>query len=128
MGRPAQHATRDPIRDLDDTTFFEAVDGHVTMVDFWAPWCAPCRILHPRFTRHAVARADGPLRFARVNVQDSPAVAATFGIMSIPTILVIGPDCAEIAREVGVPGRWRLARLVRHAGVLAGANVRGGTT
>lgn len=114
--QPAHDA---PVIDVDDTSFFTMLDGHVTIADFWAPWCGPCKVLHPMFDQRAVAHANGGLRFVRVNVDDSPGVASAFNIMSIPTIIVFDADGREVDRETGVPGIRRLDQLVRTAGLLA---------
>ena len=56
------------------------------MVDFWAPWCGPCRTLAPRVDRVAEKLAAG-LKVVKVNVDESPDTASSFGIRSIPTLI-----------------------------------------
>jgi thioredoxin 1 len=56
------------------------------LVDFWAPWCGPCRIVQPHLEELAGERDD--LRVVKLNVDDNPQTAATYGVMSIPTILL----------------------------------------
>ena len=73
--------------ELTDANFDEQVgesDG-VTVVDFWAPWCGPCRIVGPVIEELAEEYA-GQVRFGKVNVDENPEVAQYFGIRSIPTI------------------------------------------
>lgn len=106
--------------DLDDGSFFAALDGTVTIVDFWAPWCGPCKQLHPLFDAQAADHGDDGLQFARVNVDESPSIATSFNVMSIPTIIVVDSDGHELEREVGLPGKRRLDQLVRGAGLLTG--------
>jgi thioredoxin len=117
----ANHVRGVPVADLDDHSFFAALDGHVTIADFWAPWCGPCQQLHPMFDAQAAEYATDVTRFVRVNVDESPGVASAFNIMSIPTIIVFDAHGHEIDREIGVPGRRRLEQLVRGAGLLAQA-------
>lgn len=69
------------------------------MVDFWAPWCGPCRMLAPILEKIAV-RFEGKLKVAKVNVDESPGVAGRFGIMSIPT-LILFKGGKETERMVG---------------------------
>jgi len=59
----------------------------ILVIDFWAPWCGPCRTMAPQFERAAQLRPR--YRFAKVNVDEQPTVATAFQIRSIPTVVVI---------------------------------------
>ena len=109
-------AATSAVAELDDDSFFDAITECITVVDFWASWCGPCKTLQPRFEHLARAHADNPrLQFVRVNVDDSPGIASAFDVMSIPTLVVFDQDGHEIDREVGLPGKRRLTQLARGA-------------
>jgi thioredoxin 1 len=75
--------------ELDDASFQQEVvetDG-LTFVDFWAPWCAPCRMVAPAIERLA-ERYAGRVRFAKLNVDAAPQTAAAYQIGSIPTLAI----------------------------------------
>ncbi len=69
------------------------------LIDFWAPWCGPCRMMGPVFEEFATERDD--VIAAKLNVDDAPALAQQFGVMSIPTIVLI-KDGEEVDRKVGL--------------------------
>lgn len=74
--------------ELTDANFREVVKSHpVVVVDFWAPWCAPCRIVSPVIEQIA-SEMVGQATFAKLNVDDNPRTSQRFGIQGIPTIMV----------------------------------------
>ncbi|MBT3247068.1 MAG: thioredoxin fold domain-containing protein [Actinobacteria bacterium] len=109
-----------PVADLTDGDFFDSLDGHATIVDFWAPWCGPCKALHPLFDELAHTHADEGLHFARLNVDESRTVAPALGIMSIPTLMLCDLKGNEVDRLVGMPDRRRLEELIARAKGLTG--------
>ena len=84
----------------------------VAVVDFWAPWCAPCRALAPTIAALAEERAD--VVVGKLDVDDHPAIAERYGIQSIPTVLVFR-NGELVSRSIGlVP----IERLHRESGFL----------
>ena len=92
---------------LTDSTFKEAVATGVTLVDFWAEWCMPCRMLGPTIDEIAGDYA-GKANVAKVNVDEAQRTAQDFGVSSIPTIVVI-KDGKEMTRFVGVTPKAKLS-------------------
>ena len=73
---------------LNDSNFAQAVEKYpLLVVDFWAPWCGPCRILGPTIEQLAKEFA-GKVIFGKLNVDENPQVASAFGIQSIPTVAI----------------------------------------
>lgn len=83
---------------LNNDSFAEAVKDGRVLVDFYADWCGPCRMMAPILEAVSEERAD--LKVAKVNVDESSELAAKFGVMSIPTLVLLH-DGDEIKRIVG---------------------------
>ena len=105
------------ITELDDISFDTGTEGGATIVDFWAAWCRPCTMFHPVYQRAADAH-DGPVRFARCDIEASPRTAGMVGIQSIPTVALFDVDGNEVERLTGVPTPNDLARLIARAAAL----------
>jgi len=99
----------------DDDDFAEVAQqaSVPVLVDLWAPWCGPCRMVTPAVERAAQELA-GHLKAVKVNVDESPAVAGRYQARSIPTLLLLR-DGREIGRQVGALPADRLLEWARSA-------------
>jgi len=89
-----------PVEELDQKSFEAAISNGVVLVDFWAPWCGPCRMQGPIVEKIAKEVQDFA-KVAKLDVDRSPKVARKFGIRSIPT-LIIFKDGQPTKRFVGL--------------------------
>ncbi len=98
----------DQILTVSDATFEETVGASSTpvIVDFWAEWCGPCKMIAPALEEIA-SEHQGKLTVAKLNVDDNPDTARRFDVMSIPTLLVFR-EGQPVKRLVGAKGKGQL--------------------
>ncbi len=103
-----------PVAVTDDTFEEEVIEATLpVLVDFWAPWCAPCLMIAP-ILEDVAAEYKGRLKVAKVNVDENPRLASRFGIMSIPT-LILFKDGKAVERLVGALSKKKLLdKVVPH--------------
>lgn len=101
------------IVNVSDNSFKTEVEGEGTvLVDFWAPWCGPCKMIAP--VLEELDKEIESLKIAKVNVDDNPESAARFGVMSIPTLIVF-KDGQPVDKVVGFQSKEALKNVVaRH--------------
>jgi thioredoxin 2 len=101
--------------DADDTTFAEVAEAAKipVVVDLWAPWCGPCRMVSPALEQLANDLA-GRIKLVKVNVDDSPQLSQRFGVQAIPTLLVLR-DGKVAARQTGAAPAAALRTWVDNA-------------
>ena len=97
------------IQHLSDATFDQAVAEGITVVDFWAAWCGPCRAMAPQLERAAELRPN--YRFAKVDVDAEPVLASRYAIRSIPTMMVL-LDGEPVAAQAGLIGADQLVEVL----------------
>ncbi len=98
------------VKHLTDAEFQSAIATGATLVDFWAPWCGPCKAIAPVLDELA-QEYDGKLAIAKINVDEQPATAEAFGIMSIPTMILF-KDGKPAGKVVGALPKAHLKTFI----------------
>ncbi len=98
--------------DVSDSVFEETVlrSEQPVLVDFWAPWCGPCRMVAP-VVEELSGEYEGKVSFAKLNTDENPDTPRRYHIMGIPT-LIIFKDGEEAARIVGAQGKGALKKQI----------------
>jgi thioredoxin 1 len=94
------------IVDADGKTFEETIKARdlPVVIDFWAPWCGPCKVVAPSLEALS-EKYEGQVRFIKVNIDDEPEAAQQYGVRSIPTLLMFNKDIVPINSIIGAVGK-----------------------
>ena len=95
---------------VSDADFRKQIAEGASIVDFWAPWCGPCRMIAPVLEQLAGERKD--IRFAKLNVDENPRTSRDFGVQGIP-LLVFFKDGVERGRVVGAVPKGQIEAAIR---------------
>jgi thioredoxin 1 len=100
---------------ISDRTFDSEVlkSGTPVLVDFWATWCPPCKMIAPILEEIATEK-DGQVKIAKLDTDQNPDSAQKFGVMSIPT-LILFKNGAEVSRVVGYRSKKQLVQQIEQA-------------
>lgn len=100
------------VMEVNDSNFEnEVINSSLpVLVDFWAPWCGPCRMVAPVVDEIA-KEMQGKVKFVKVNVDESPITASKYGIMSIPTLIVL-KNGVVLGQQVGAVPKSILKNLI----------------
>ena len=96
--------------DLNSANFDGVTSQGLVLVDFWAEWCGPCKMMHPIFDR--MAKKYRHIKFARVNVDQNQDISMKFGVQAIPTFIMFkdGKQVERMMGAVGEPGIHMIAK------------------
>lgn len=103
------------VREFDDRSWDDEVlkSGEVVLVDFWAPWCAPCRAIAPSVEQLASAY-QGKAKVGKLNIDDNRAVTERYHVRSIPTLIVF-KNGQPVGQLVGAASKSRIEEMLRRA-------------
>ncbi len=82
----------------------------VKLLDFWAPWCGPCKIMNP-IIEEIEKEFEGKVKVEKINVDEATEISSKYGVMSIPTYIVLKDD-KEVDRKIGVTSKADLVKLI----------------
>lgn len=96
---------------ITDKEFSTETDSGLVLIDFWATWCGPCRMQSPILEQLSEEYDESEVKIAKMDVDENPETPASFGIMSIPTLL-LKKDGEVVEKAVGVHSKEQLRALI----------------
>jgi thioredoxin 1 len=108
-------------RTLTESNFKETVKNGIVLVDFWAPWCGPCRMFGPTYEKASETNPD--VVFGKLNTEDQPALARQFGIQAIPTLMAFRDGILVFEQAGALPGH-ALQKLIEQIKALDMIKIR----
>jgi thioredoxin 1 len=102
------------VKQINDAEFSATINAdQPTLVDFWAPWCGPCKAIGP-VVEELAKEFDGKVTICKMNVDDNPATPGKFGIRAIPTLILF--KAGEVVDQItGAVGKAQLVNLINKA-------------
>lgn len=98
------------MKHLDDTNFDQEIATGVTLVDFYADWCGPCRMMNP-IIEELAEELEGKAKIVKLDIERAQKTTASFGVTSIPTVVVF-KDGKEVNRVVGLRDKDTLKKML----------------
>lgn len=98
-------------KDITDITFSKETDSGLVLIDFWAPWCGPCRMQAPVLDALSNQYSENQLKIVKINIDENPETPAEYGVMSIPTLL-LKKDGKVVNKAIGVQSEERLLEMI----------------
>ena len=104
----------DKVQQINDADFDNLIkSSQPTLVDFWAPWCGPCKAIGP-VVEELAGEYEGKITISKMNVDDNPVTPGKFGIRAIPTLIVF-KDGEVVDQITGAVGKSQLVELINKA-------------
>jgi len=95
------------VKHLENENFDELISNGITLVDFYADWCGPCKMLGPE-----LEKVESDLSVVKVNVDEHEEIARSYGVMSIPTIVLFN-NSQEIKRNIGFINKSKIEEFIK---------------
>ena len=99
------------VKSLDSKNFKDSISSGVTLVDFYADWCTPCKMISPAISKLA-DEFNGKVNVFKINVDSAPEIAMEYSVMSIPTVILF-KDGKIAEKSVGVVGKEVLENIIK---------------